>query len=95
MSNIKRKSLIIGFACVIGLLLTGFVIFEVYFAPLPATVPFDPLDVAAIYTYRAEPAGTDAVAIDVTVFPAKSNRYTIPLIQPADPVIISPAPRKE
>lgn len=47
---------------------------------------FDPLDVAAIYTYRAEPAETNAVAIDVTVFPAKSNRYTIPLIiaVPAD-----------
>jgi hypothetical protein len=73
----------------------GFVVFEVFFAPLPVSVPFDPLDVAAIYTYRAEPVGTDAVSIDVTVFPAKSNRYTIPLIQPADTVILSPAPRKE
>jgi len=64
----------------------GFVILEVYFAPLPTNPPVDPLDVAAIYTYRAEPAGTNAVAIDVTVFPAKSNRYTIPLIiaVPAD-----------
>jgi hypothetical protein len=68
----------------------GFVIFEVFFAPLPTSVPVDPLDVEAIYTYRAEPAGTDAVAIDVVVYPAKSNRYTIPLIQPADPVIVSP-----
>jgi len=65
----------------------GFVVFEVYFAPLPASVPVDPLDVEAIYTYRAEPVGTDAVAIDVVVFPAKSNRYTIPLILPADPVV--------
>lgn len=65
----------------------GFVVFEVYFAPLPSSVPVDPLDVEAIYTYRAEPVGTDAVAIDVVVFPAKSNRYTIPLIQPAGPVV--------
>ena len=72
----------------------GFVIFEVYFAPLPTTVPVDPLDVEAIYTYRAEPAGTDAVSIDVVVFPAKSNRYTIPLIQVADPVIVSPTSGK-
>lgn len=72
----------------------GFVIFEVYFPnPIqPGTViPFDPLDVAGIYTYRAEPAGTDAVAIDLTVYPAKSNRYTIPLTVPADPVVIGPA----
>ena len=72
----------------------GFVIFEVFFPnPIqPGTViPFDPLDVAGIYTYRAEPAGTDAVAIDLTVYPAKSNRYTIPLIVPADPVVIGPA----
>ena len=68
----------------------GFVILEVYFAPLPTSPPVDPLDVAAIYTYRAEPAGTDAVAIDVTVFPAKANRYTIPLIiaVPTDPVVL-------
>jgi hypothetical protein len=64
----------------------GFVILEPYFTQLPASPPVDPLDVAAIYTYRAEPAGTDAVSIDVTVFPAKSNRYQISLIQPADPV---------
>lgn len=68
----------------------GFVILEVYFAPVPTSPPVDPLDVAAIYTYRAEPAGTDAVAIDVTVFPAKSNRYTIPLIVPAEPGTVSP-----
>ena len=73
----------------------GFVILEVYFAPLPANVPVDPLDVEAIYTYRAEPVGTDAVAIDVVVFPAKSNRYTIPLIVPAGPVIISPSGGKQ
>jgi len=75
----------------------GFVIFEVYFAPLPTSVPFDPLDVEGIYTYRAEPVGTDAVAIDVIVYPAKSNRYTIPLTQPADPVAVSPSstPRKQ
>lgn len=69
----------------------GFVILEVYFAPVPASPPVDPLDVAAIYTYRAEPAGTDAVAIDVTVFPAKANRYTIPLIVPAEPGTFTPA----
>ncbi|HEX7331531.1 MAG TPA: hypothetical protein VF290_08520 [Pyrinomonadaceae bacterium] len=72
----------------------GFVVFEVFFVnPIqPGTViPFDPLDVAGIYTYRAEPAGTDAVAIDITVYPAKSNRYTIPLTVPADPIVIGPA----
>ena len=72
----------------------GFVVLEVYFAnPIqPGTViPFDPLDVEAIYTYRAEPAGTDAVSIDVVVFPAKRNQYVIPLIQIADPVVIGPA----
>jgi hypothetical protein len=72
----------------------GFVIFEVYFVnPIPAgtVIPFDPLDVEGIYTYRAEPAGTDAVSIDVEVFPAKRNQYVIPLIQTADPVIVSPA----
>ena len=73
----------------------GFVIFEVYFAPLPASVPFDPLDVAGIYTYRAEPVGTDAVSIDVVVFPAKSNRYTIPLIQIGTDPVLSTSPRKE
>ena len=71
----------------------GFVILEVYFTQVPATPPVDPLDVAAIYTYRAEPAGTDAVAIDVTVFPAKSNRYTIPLIVPVDDTA-APAPKQ-
>jgi len=70
----------------------GFVIFEVYFPnPIPASIPFDPLDVAGIYTYRAEPAGTDAVSIDITVYPAKSNRYVIPLVVPADPIVIGPA----
>src|SRR6201991_1569198 len=42
----------------------GFVIFEVYFAPLPTSVPVDPLDVAGIYTYRPEPVGTNGVSID-------------------------------
>jgi hypothetical protein len=70
----------------------GFVIFEVYFPnPIPASIPFDPLDVEGIYTYRAEPAGTDAVSIDLIVFPAKSNRYVIPLTVPADPIVIGPA----
>ena len=67
----------------------GFVIFEVAFTPLPSNVPDDPLDVEGIYTYRAEPAGTDAVAIDVEVFPAKRNRYNLPIpvatIAPAEP----------
>ena len=70
----------------------GFVIFEVYFPnPIPANIPFDPLDVEGIYTYRAEPAGTDAVSIDLVVYPTKSNRYIIPLVVPADPVVIGPA----
>ena len=55
----------------------GFVIFEVFFNQLPANPPDDPLDVEGIYTYRAEPAGTDAVSIDVTVFPVKRNRYPL------------------
>jgi hypothetical protein len=66
----------------------GFVIFEVAFQnPIPATlvIPDDPLDVAGIYTYRAEPAGTDAVSIDVEVFPAKRNRYVIPGLITVDP----------
>ena len=67
----------------------GFVIFEVAFTPLPSNVPDDPLDVEGIYTYRAEPAGTDAVSIDVEVFPAKRNRYNLPIpvatIGPVDP----------
>ena len=72
----------------------GFVVFEVFFVnPIPAgtVIPVDPLDVEGIYTYRAEPAGTDAVSIDVEVFPAKSNKYVIPLTVPADPVVIGPA----
>lgn len=65
----------------------GFVIFEVVFLnPLPVSVPDDPLDIEGIYTYRAEPAGTDAVSIDVEVFPTKRNRYVIPAILEAEPV---------
>jgi hypothetical protein len=63
----------------------GFVIFEVFYQQLPASPPVDPLDVEGIYTYRAEPAGTDAVAIDVEVFPVKRNRH------PLSPAIIDPA----
>lgn len=63
----------------------GFVIFEVFYLPLPAGPPVDPLDVEGIYTYRAEPAGTDAVSIDVEVFPVKRNRHAL------SPVIIDPA----
>ena len=72
----------------------GFVIFEVFFVNPIQTgtqIPFDPLDVAGIYTYRSDPAGTDAVAIDITVYPAKDNRYIIPLTVPADPIVIGPA----
>jgi hypothetical protein len=64
----------------------GFVIFEVFFNPLPTNPPNDPLDVEGIYTYRAEPVGTDAVAIDVVVYPAKSNRH------PLSPVVAEPGP---
>jgi hypothetical protein len=55
----------------------GFVIFEVFYQLLPNSPPIDPLDVEGIYTYRAEPAGTDAVAIDVEVFPVKRNRHPL------------------
>src|SRR5262249_5607823 len=68
----------------------GFVIFEVAFTPLPSTVPDDPLDVEGIYTYRAEPAGTDAVAIAIVVYPAKKNRYNLPVIQPAGGIVVGP-----
>ena len=62
----------------------GFVIFEVFYQVLPASPPVDPLDVEGIYTYRAEPAGTDAVSIDVEVFPVKRNRHPLlPVIAPA------------
>ena len=67
----------------------GFVIFEVAFTPVPADVPDDPLDVEGVYTYRAEPVGTDAVAIDVEVFPAKRNRYDLPTAQPASATVQS------
>jgi len=55
----------------------GFVIFEVFYQVLPANPPIDPLDVEGIYTYRAEPAGTDAVSIDVVPFPVKRNRHPL------------------
>ena len=73
----------------------GFVIFEVVFAnPLPSGVPDDPLDIEGIYTYRAEPAGTDAVAIDVEVFPAKRNRYVIPQVEPAPVTTTTAEPKR-
>jgi hypothetical protein len=67
----------------------GFVIFEVAFTPVPADVPDDPLDVEGVYTYRAEPVGTDAVSIDVEVFPAKRNRYDLPTAQPTSATVQS------
>lgn len=62
----------------------GFVVFEVWYNVFPNPTPVDPLDVEGIYTYRAEPAGTDAVAIDVEVFPVKRNRH------PLAPIIADP-----
>lgn len=74
----------------------GFVIFEVVFPnPLPSNVPDDPLDVEGIYTYRAEPAGTDAVSIDVEVFPAKRNRYVIPAFEPVPASTTTDPKRRE
>jgi len=55
----------------------GFVIFEVFYQVLPTAPPVDPLDIEGIYTYRAEPAGTDAVSIDVVPFPVKRNRHPL------------------
>ena len=55
----------------------GFVVFEVFYSVFPNPLPIDPLDVEGIYTYRAEPAGTDAVSIDVEVFPVKRNRHPL------------------
>lgn len=74
----------------------GFVVFEVVFPnPLPSGVPDDPLDIEGIYTYRAEPVGTNGVSIDVEVFPAKRNRYVIPALQPAGGVTpVDPAPKR-
>jgi hypothetical protein len=63
----------------------GFVIFEVFYQVFPNPIPIDPLDVEGIYTYRAEPAGTDAVSIDVEVFPVKRNRH------PLQPVAVDAA----
>ena len=65
----------------------GFVIFEVFYQVFPNPVPIDPLDVEGIYTYRAEPAGTDAVSIDVEVFPVKRNRHPLSPINPNDPAV--------
>ena len=61
----------------------GFVIFEVFYQLLPSSPPVDPLDVEGIYTYRAEPAGTDAVAIHVEVYPVKRNRHPLSPVNPA------------
>ncbi len=56
----------------------------VYQLPTIASPPIDPLDVEGIYTYRAKPAGTDAVSIDVVVFPVKRNRHPlIPVVADA------------
>lgn len=55
----------------------GFVVLEVFYNVVPANPPIDPLDVEGIYTYRAEPVGTDAVSIDVEVFPVKRNRHQL------------------
>ena len=55
----------------------GFVVLEVFYNVVPANPPIDPLDVEGIYTYRAEPAGTDAVSIDVEDFPVKRNRHPL------------------
>ena len=55
----------------------GFVVFEVWYQVFPNPTPVDPLDVEGIYTYRAEPAGTDAVSINVVVFPVKRNRHPL------------------
>lgn len=64
----------------------GFVVLEVFYTFLPANPPVDPLDVEGIYTYRAEPVGTDAVSIDVEVFPVKRNRHTLtPIPVAGDP----------
>ena len=63
----------------------GFVIFEVFYQLLPASPPVDPLDIEGIYTYRAEPAGTDAVSIDVVPFPVKRNRHPLSPVIAADP----------
>jgi hypothetical protein len=63
----------------------GFVILEVFFfLPSPVAIPRDPLDVAGIYTYRMEPAGTGGNSISVVVYPAKSNSH--PLTPPPIPV---------
>ena len=72
----------------------GFLIFEVFYQVLPAGPPIDPLDVEGIYTYRAEPAGTDAVAINVVVFPVKRNKHVLsPII--ADPAALPAAANRQ
>ena len=70
----------------------GFVIFEVFYQLLPNSSPVDPLDIEGIYTYRAEPAGTDAVSIDVEVFPVKRNRHPLlpaVIVDPAEPAALN------
>jgi len=70
----------------------GFVVLEVFYNVVPANPPVDPLDVEGIYTYRAEPAGTDAVSIDVEVFPVKRNRHNLtPIPVAGDPTGQQPA----
>jgi len=68
----------------------GFVIFEVFYQLLPSSPPIDPLDVEGIYTYRAEPAGTDAVSIHVEVYPVKRNRHPLsPVLPDAQPAALN------
>ena len=68
----------------------GFLIFEVFYQVVPAGAPIDPLDVEGIYTYRAEPAGTDAVSIDVVVFPVKRNKHVLsPVLPDAQPAALN------
>lgn len=74
----------------------GFVVFEVWYGVLPNPTPVDPLDVEGIYTYRAEPAGTDAVSIDVEVFPVKRNRHPLaPIaVDATQPAALNRGPRR-
>lgn len=75
----------------------GFVIFEVWYQIFPNPTPVDPLDIEGIYTYRAEPAGTDAVSIDVEVFPVKRNRHPLSPVNAdaTQPAALNPPLRRE